>query len=209
VKFEVDGLKELDAALAQLPGVFRREVVLKAWRKASQPILLEARSRARRQAAPARRGGQRIGSPMSSKWGLGRALAESMTVSPVKADNRFADETAVKLGPDAGHYYGLFVEKGTRAHGTRAARSRAIVWRISAKTGQRKLGVRRGLRAKKGHAATRPFQFLQPAFALHGERAIPEFGVELWKEIEAKARNLARAAGRGKLSDRAREGLLE
>lgn len=53
---QVAGLKELDAALSEIPAALRRNVVLSALRRAAQPIVRDARARARRGADPRRRG---------------------------------------------------------------------------------------------------------------------------------------------------------
>lgn len=205
----IEGFKELEAALGELPVAFRREVILKAWKKAGAPMVQEAKTRAHRQANPRRRGGHKLGSRMAAKYGLDRALADSIALSAVKKNAAYPSETAAKLGPDAGHYYGLWEEKGTKASGARGAQSRAVVLRRSRKTGELKLGVRRAHKAKRGHAATPAHRFLEPAFQTHAERTAKAVGEELWKEIASKARSLARSAEKGRLSAKAREGLLE
>ena len=181
---EVLGFKELDAALAELPAALRREVVLKALRRAADPMVREARARARRQPNPRRRGGYPAGEM--------KALADSIQVSAVKPNASFPKEAAVKLGPDADHFYGLFVEKGTQARGR--------VYRDNRNK------IRRNTR---GHAATRAFEYLAPAFAMHAERAAQAIGEELWEVLAERARSLAKKAGKGTLTTKAKEALLE
>lgn len=183
MKIEVLGFKELDAALAELPSALRREVVLKALRRAADPMVREARARARRQANPRVRGG-------TSAREMG-PLADSIQVSAVKARAEFPNEAAVKLGPDADHYYGLFVEKGTRARPRIYHDNRGKIRRNT-----------------RGHAATQAFEYLAPAFAMHAERAAQAIGEELWGVLAERARSLAKKAGKGTLSTKAREALL-
>jgi HK97 gp10 family phage protein len=179
VRVAVLGFKELDEALGQLPKSLRREIVLKALKAAAKP-----RARARRQARPRRRGGRPAGAV--------KALADSITVTPVKSSSEFPSEVAVKLGPDDDHFYGLFVEKGTQARGRVYHDAR-----------------RKIRRNKRRHAATRAFEFLAPAFQMHADRATVAIGEELWKALAKKAEDLARKAQKGNLGKKAREGLLE
>jgi hypothetical protein len=158
-------------------------VVLKALKKAAEPMVREARARARRQSNPLSRGG----APASE---LG-PLADSITVSAVKEKSDFPNEVAVKLGPDADHFYGLFVEKGTRARGR--------VYRDA--RGKSRRNVRR-------HAATRAFEYLAPAFAMHSQRAAVAIGEELWAKLAKKASELAKKAEKGTLTKKAKEALL-
>jgi len=184
VRIQVIGFKQLDEALSQLPKSLRREVVLKALKKAAEPMVREARARARRQANPRVRGGVPAGEL--------KPLADSITVSAVKANSEFPNEVAVKLGPDADHFYGLFVEKGTRARGRvyRDARGK----------------FRRG---KRRHAASAAHEFLDPAFQMHADRAAVAIGEELWRTLAKKAGDLAKKAEKGTIGKAAREGLLE
>ena len=183
MRVAVIGFKELDHALAQLPATLRREVVLAALKKAADPMVREARARARRQANPRQRGGV----PASEL----KPLADSITVSAVKANSDFPNEVAVKLGPDADHFYGLFVEKGTRRRGRVYRDNRG-----------------RFRRNQRRHAATRAFEYLAPAFAIHSQRAVVAIGDELWAKLAKKARDLAKKAESQSLGKRAREGLL-
>ena len=109
----------------------------------------------------------------------------------MKENSGFPNEVAVKLGPDADHFYGLFVEKGTRARG-RAYRDNR---------GKFRRNVRR-------HAATRAFEYLAPAFAMHSQRAVVAIGEELWRTLSKKAQELAKKAEKGTLTTKAKEALL-
>lgn len=184
MRVQVIGFRELDEALAQLPATLRRDLVLRALKKAAAPMAREAKARARRQANPRRRGGR----PASEL----KPLADSITVSAVRSNSAFPNEVAVKLGPDKDHFYGLFVEKGTKRRGR--------VYRDS------KGKFRRN---RRRHAATRAFEFLEPAFQMHAERTAVVIGEELWKALAKKAESLAKKAEKGTLSKKAREGLTE
>ena len=108
-RVEVEGLEELDRALAQVPDALRRNVVLAALRKAAQPMVREAKARARRGSDPRRRGSQKQrSSGESERIGHG---ADSITARAVRTDRR--NEAAIAIGPDAKHWYMLFVEFGT------------------------------------------------------------------------------------------------
>ncbi|MCK6478579.1 MAG: HK97 gp10 family phage protein [Planctomycetaceae bacterium] len=184
MRVAVVGFKELDEALAQLPKSLRRELVLGALKKAAEPMVREAKARVRRQANPRVRGGVPAGEL--------KPLADSITVSAVKANSEFPNEIAVKLGPDADHFYGLFVEKGTKRRG-RVYRDDRGKFR----------------RNKRRHSATRAFEFLGPAFAMHSERTAVAIGEELWRALAKKAEDLARKANKGTLSKKAKESLLD
>ena len=105
----VVGFKELDAALAEIPASLRRDVVLAALRKASQPIIRDARARARRGTDPRRRGSMKQ-----------RKTGESLRIGP-GADSiaaraipsSVATEASVTVGPDARHWYMKFLEFGS------------------------------------------------------------------------------------------------
>ena len=106
---DVEGFEELDRALAGLPEALRRNVVLAALRKAAQPMVREAKTRARRGSDPKRRGSQKQRkSGESERIGHG---ADSITARAVRTDR--PNEAAVALGPDAKHWYMRFVEFGT------------------------------------------------------------------------------------------------
>jgi HK97 gp10 family phage protein len=183
VRVEILGFKELEKALLDLPGTLRRDVVLRALKKAAEPMLQEARARARRQANPRRRGGY----PASE---IG-PLADSITVSTVKENSSYPTEIAVKLGPDADHFYGRFVEKGTQRRGRVYRDNRG-----------------RFRRNKQRHGATPAHPFLEPAFAMHAERTAVAIGEELWKALAKKAESLAKKAEKGTLTKGAKEALL-
>ena len=162
---QVLGFKELDAALAQLPESLRRQVVLRALRKAAQPMVRDARAKARRGKDPRKRGSMK-----QRKSGESEAIghgADSIAARATKSDS--PTEAAVAVGPDARHWYMKFLEFGS-AH----------------------------------QAADR---FLTPAFETNKEAAIQAIGQELWKEIAATAKRLARQAETGKLSAAVAESL--
>ena len=184
MRIAVVGFKELDEALAQLPKSLRRDLVLRALKKAAEPMVREAKARARRQANPRVRGGVSAAEL--------KPLADSITVSAVKANSEFPNEIAVKLGPDADHFYGLFLEKGTKRRG-RVYRDDRGKFR----------------RNRRRHAATAAFEFLGPAFQMHSERTAVAIGEELWRALAKRAGDLARKAQKGTISKMAREGLLD
>lgn len=196
----VVGLKELDAALGAVPEAFRRRIILGALRRASRPIIQEARARARRGSNPNRRGGVRVGSKQWVKWDLATPLADSITVSAQRAETE--NSVTVAIGPSAGHFYGTFVEEGTKANPAREGMSRATYDRRSKKDGSLRLGIHRRRRAKKAHAATRAFPFLAPAFEAHTERTITALGAEMWTGILTTTAKLSARADAGKLTAR-------
>ena len=109
IDVDVEGLKELDAALAEMPEALRRNVVLAALRKAAKPIVQDARARARRGTDPKRRGSQK-----QRKRGESEAIghgADSINVRAVKRS--VAPEPTVAVGPSVKHWYMQFVEFGT------------------------------------------------------------------------------------------------
>lgn len=188
---KVEGLSDLDAALAQFPEAVSRKIALAALRRAAKPIVDEARTRARRQANPKRRGGVRIGSRMANKWRLtDKALADSIRAREDKNASNSSTEAYVAVGPDQGHFYGLFVELGTRASVGRDAQSRASYFRRSKRTGEIKIGWRRDRSARRSHAATRRFPFLKPSFEMHQDRVIDLAAQEMWKSIERFTRRV-------------------
>ncbi len=108
-RVDVEGLEELDRALAEIPEALRRNVVLAALRKAAQPMVREAKARARRGTDPRRRGSQKQRTSGESER-IGHGV-DSITARAVRTDR--PNEAAVALGPDAKHWYMLFVEFGT------------------------------------------------------------------------------------------------
>ncbi|MCE9635074.1 MAG: hypothetical protein K8T90_05145 [Planctomycetes bacterium] len=105
----VVGFKELDAALAEIPASLRRNVVLAALRKASQPIVRDARARARRGMDPRRRGSMKQRkSGESLRIGPG---ADSIAARAIPSS--VATEASVTVGPDARHWYMKFLEFGS------------------------------------------------------------------------------------------------
>ena len=108
-RVEVEGLTELDAALAELPAALRRGVVLAALRKAAAPIAKEARVRAPRGKDPRRRGSKKQRKRGESER-IGHG-ADSIIVRAAKS--KTPTEAAVVIGPDAAHWYMRFVEFGT------------------------------------------------------------------------------------------------
>lgn len=202
----VVGLKELDAALGAVPEAFRRRIVLGALRRSARPILNEARARARRGSwSSRRRGGVTVGSKQWVKWGLGQALADSITISAQREES--TNSVTVAIGPDAGHFYGLFIEEGTKASPGQSARGRDEYDRVSKRSGKMKVGVRRKRREKRAHAATRAYPFLAPAFEAHAEQTITMIGEEIWQGILTATSRLAARAESGKLTAREQRAL--
>jgi HK97 gp10 family phage protein len=106
---QVAGLKELDAALTEIPAALRRNVVLSALRRAARPIVRDARMRARRGTDPRRRGSMKQRkSGESLTMGPG---ADSIAARAVKSS--VATEAAVTVGPDRRHWYMKFLEFGS------------------------------------------------------------------------------------------------
>lgn len=106
---QVAGLKELEAALAEIPASLRRNVVLAALRRAAQPIVRDAQARARRGTDPRRRGSMKQRkSGESLTMGPG---ADSIAARAVKS--AVATEAAVTVGPDRRHWYMKFQEFGS------------------------------------------------------------------------------------------------
>lgn len=105
----VVGLRELETALAEIPASLRRNVVLAALRRAAQPIVRDARARARRGTDPRRRGStkqRRSGESLTMGPG-----ADSIAARAVKSS--VATEASVTVGPDRRHWYMKFVEFGS------------------------------------------------------------------------------------------------
>lgn len=110
LKFEIKGLRELDAGLAELPAAVRGKTLEAALMRAAKPILDEARSR-----APVRQGGaKRIG-----KGSKGR-LPGFLRASLRRARKRASDASAtVQIGPHRRAFYGMFQEFGTSRQAAR------------------------------------------------------------------------------------------
>ena len=162
---QVLGFKELDAALAQLPVALRRQVVLRALRRAAQPMVRDARAKARRGKDPRKRGSMKQRKSGESE-SIGHG-ADSIAARAAKSD--LPTQAAVAVGPDARHWYMKFLEFGS-AHQTAD-------------------------------------RFLTPAFETNKDAAVEAVGQELWKEIAATAKRLARQAESGTLSKAAARAL--
>lgn len=97
--FRVDGLKELDEALKELPKATARNVLLRTLKKEAQPIADDAAAFA----------------PDDPRTG-GKDLHTSMLVQSVPAKGRESD-VEVAVGPSSKTFYGMFQEFGTAHHG--------------------------------------------------------------------------------------------
>ncbi len=105
----VEGLRELDDALAELPQALRRPVVLSALRRAAKPMIRDARLRAPRGTDPRRRGSRkqrRAGKSVAIGPG-----ADSIKARAMRARSQY--EATVAIGPDKKHWYMSFSEFGT------------------------------------------------------------------------------------------------
>lgn len=109
MRVEVQGFRELDAALAQLPEALRRPVVLAALRKAARPMVAEARTRVRRGRDPRRRGSKK--QRRSGEAVLIGPLADSIRASAAR--DASGTGASIAVGPDRRHFYGMFLEFGT------------------------------------------------------------------------------------------------
>lgn len=109
-KFEIKGLRELEAGLAEIPAAVRGKTLEAALMRAAKPILDEARSR-----APVRQGGaKRMGK--GSKVRMPGFLRASLR----RARKRGSDASAtVQIGPHRRAFYGMFQELGTSRQAAR------------------------------------------------------------------------------------------
>ena len=106
---QILGYRELDAALAHLPEALRRQVILRALKKAAVPMVRDARATARRGRDPRRRGSMK-----QRKLGESAAMghgADSIAARAGRSESMY--ESVVTVGPDARHWYMKFVEFGT------------------------------------------------------------------------------------------------
>lgn len=187
----VEGLRELDTALAALPGAVGRKVVQRALRRAARPVADEAKARVRRQTTPTRRGGVRIGSRTANKWGFDKSLAQSIAVRTDMKAAQSPSETFLAIGPARSHFYGAFVERGTAARPGRPAQGRSTYLRRT-ESGEIRIGFTRSRKGRRGHAATRSYPFMRPAWEMHQGRIVDVTRLELWSEIERFANRVAR-----------------
>lgn len=198
MRIETIGFDELEKALEELPFALQREVVLKALRKASQPVLEEARRRVRMRPRRTytlnmerrtRKGKTKV---FQQEFAIGN-LRDSLRVDAVGSSK--GSDVAVKIGPDRDHYYGLYVEKGTQF------RPRVYRKTVAGKGTWTQ-------RNKRAHHATRAYPFLEPALRSRSEEALKILAEELKKAILAKAAELARKSVDGVLSRKQREAVL-
>lgn len=187
----VEGLREIDSALASLPSAVGRKVVQRALRRAARPVADEAKARVRRQMAPKRRGGVRIGSRTANKWGFDKSLAESIAVRTDAKAAQSPSETFLAIGPARSHFYGAFVERGTSARPGRPAQGRSTYLRRT-ESGEIRIAFTRARKGRRGHAATRAYPFMRPAWEMHQGRIVDVTKLELWSEIERFASRVAR-----------------
>lgn len=97
--FKIEGLKELDEALKELPKATARNVLLRVLKKEAQPIADDAAAFA----------------PDDPTTG-GKDLRGSMLVLSVPAKRR-ASDVEVAVGPSTKTFYGQFQEFGVAHHG--------------------------------------------------------------------------------------------
>jgi HK97 gp10 family phage protein len=98
-KFKVEGLKELEEALKELPRATARNVLLRTLKKEAKPI-----ADAASQLAP--------DDPRTK----GKDLRESILIASVPAKKRESD-VEVAVGPATRAFYGAFQEFGAPQHG--------------------------------------------------------------------------------------------
>jgi HK97 gp10 family phage protein len=103
------GFRELDQALGRLPEALRRDVVLKALRKAGEPMVDAARARIRRGTDPRKRGSKKQRKKGESAT-IG-AAADSIAIRALRATTN--TQVAAAVGPDAAHWYTRFQEFGS------------------------------------------------------------------------------------------------
>jgi HK97 gp10 family phage protein len=109
VQIKIDGFADLDRALGELPQSVRRPVLLRALRKAAQPVVDQATATARRGRDPRKRGSKKQRTSGGSAW-IGHG-ADSIKARPLRPISTNA--AAVAVGPDAQHWYMKFLEFGT------------------------------------------------------------------------------------------------
>lgn len=97
--FKVEGLKELEEALKELPKATARNVLLRTLKKEAQPIADDAAAFA----------------PDDPRTG-GKDLRTSMLVLSVPTKSRESD-VEIAVGPSTKTFYGQFQEFGTAHHG--------------------------------------------------------------------------------------------
>jgi len=97
--FKIEGAKELDKVLKELPEAAAKSQLKAALKKSAKSIVADARSRAWRSKGGAEKGEGKTGS-----------MADS--IKPFVMTNT-AVPAAIAIGPDAAHWYGVFQEYGT------------------------------------------------------------------------------------------------
>ncbi len=188
-RVEISGLRELEAALLDLPTAWQRQVSLRALRKAAAPIVAAARARAPRGTNPAKRGSKRQ-----------RKTGESLKIGPgadsirARAEPRSDDgTTSVSVGPDRAHFYMQFIEKGAAA----AFRHRGLAFALAVGM---PIGRARRLYEESRQRGLSPTRiparpFLRPAFDAHAASAVEATAAALRTEIERVAAKHGRKSG--------------
>ncbi len=104
ITLKIEGFKELEDALRNLPQEVAGKVMRDALKRASQPMAEEAKRRA----------------PRSDDPGPGGHMADSIDVRTMRVTDGLDDvETHLWIGPDRAHFYGLFQEFGTVHQGAK------------------------------------------------------------------------------------------
>lgn len=168
IKYRVDGLKELDKALGELPKSTGRNVLKRTLIKAGAPMAEAASLH-----APRRTGALQHEIVISTKVknnagkaeysaamaaGLGKGAARAALISARRSASESASFAEVYIGPTTKAFYGMFQEFGT------------------------------------SHNAAKPF--LRPAFDENVQRVLDAIRDTLAAEIEKTRARLARKAAR-------------
>lgn len=169
--FKIEGLRELDEALKELPRATARNVLKRALTKAGQPMADMARSLApvdpdgggtlRDNIVVSSRIKNKVGASeyaAAMRDGLGKEAAVAALRDARRAAAGMGSHAEVYVGPTTKAFYGMFQEFGTRNHG--------------------------------------PQPFLRPAFDSRAPRALDTIRDDLATEIEKARARLAKKAER-------------
>ena len=172
VQFKIDGAKELDNALSQLPKATGKAQIRSALKKAAKPIKIAAEANA-------------PGGPSGD-------IARSIIIS-TKVKARQRSQAAQAPAKGAVIFVGStsplahLIEFGTQSHDI-AIKKKSVL-----SDGNTFFGV------EIIHPGTGARPFLRTAWDAHKKEAVIIFGREVWKNLERTAKRFAKQAQAGKL----------
>ena len=181
LKIEIEGVKELDKVLAHLPKTVAKQQLKAALRQATKPMVKDARARAKK---------------------VSPSMARSIKVRIVPRSNVPA---AITLGPDEKHWWGVLHEFGTGIFGPKKKEIKAEeTYKGRVLTTFTGPNLEHPIKVSKGHPAT---PFMRPAYDTNKNRAVKNFGKNLWFVLDRMAQRLVKQAYAGKLSKAGRKTL--